>query len=411
MRNFKLQTSKSIPRGGTNFKLRSLETKLGECVLEFEVSLKFGVWSLKFSALILLLGSLAEVSVLAVEYPAPSEGDFVIRDFHFQSGETLPELRMHYRTLGTLQSDAKGVARDAVLVLHGTTGSSGQFVRPEFAGELFGKGQLLDAAEHFIVIPDNLGHGKSSKPSDGLHARFPRYGYRDMVEAQKRLLVEGLKVDHLRLTIGTSMGGMHTWLWGELHPDFADALMPLASLPTQISGRNRVWRRLIIDAIRGDPEWHDGNYTSPPHGLRIALEMGWLMSNNPLQRFKEAPTLAQADETLDHYADAKIKETDANDYLYAFEASRDYDPGPGLEKITAPLLAINFADDLINPPELGVLEKEIKRVRHGKAIVMPMTEQTRGHGTHTLAAVWTNHLAKFLRETESNHPKISAGQR
>jgi homoserine O-acetyltransferase len=207
------------------------------------------------------------------------------------------------------------------------------------------------------------------------------------------------------------MGGMHTWLWGELHPEFMDGLMPLASLPTQISGRNRAWRRLIIDAIRTDPEWENGDYKSQPRGLRIALEMGWLMSNNPLQRFKEAPTLAQADETLNRYVGSRMKDTDANDFLYAFEASRDYDPGPGLEKIEAPLLAINFADDLINPPELGVLENEIKRVRHGRAMVIPMSERTRGHGTHTLAAVWKDELAKFLNETESVHPKISARQR
>jgi homoserine O-acetyltransferase len=204
---------------------------------------------------------------------------------------------------------------------------------------------------------------------------------------------------------------MHTWLWGELHPKFMDALMPLASLPTQISGRNRAWRRLIIDAIRTDPDWQDGNYNSQPRGLRIALEMGWLMSNNPLQRFKEAPTLAKADEILDRYVDSRMKDTDANDYLYAFEASHDYDPGPGLEKIEAPLLAINFADDLINPPEQKVLEREIKRVKHGRAIVMPLSERTRGHGTHTLAAVWKDQLARFLKRTEGSHPRIRDGQR
>jgi homoserine O-acetyltransferase len=347
----------------------------------------------------------------AGEYPEPTQQDFVIHDFHFQSGEDLPELHMHYRTLGTPQPNQQGIATNAILILHGTTGSSGQFIRPEFAGELFSKGQLLDAARYYIVVPDNLGHGKSSKPSDGLHAKFPPYGYRDMIEAQRRLLTEGLKVNHLSLIIGTSMGGMHTWLWGELHPGFMDALMPLASLPTQISGRNRAWRRLIIDAIRSDPEWQDGNYKTQPRGLRIALEMGWLMSNNPLQRFKEAPTLAQADETLNRYVELRMKDTDANDYLYAFEASRDYDPGPGLERVEAPLLAINFADDLINPPELGVLESEIKRVKHGRAIVIPMSERTRGHGTHTLAAVWKDQLANFLEETESNHPKIRERQR
>jgi homoserine O-acetyltransferase len=308
---------------------------------------------------------------------------------------------MHCRTLGQPVRDERGIVRNAVLILHGTTGSGAQFIRSEFAGELFGKGQLLDAARYFIVIPDNLGHGKSSKPSDGLRARFPKYGYRDMIEAQRRLLTEGLGVNHLRLVIGTSMGGMHTWLWGELHPDFMDALMPLASLPTQISGRNRVWRRLIIDAIRTDPEWQDGNYQKQPRGMRTALEMSWLMGNNPVQRFKEAPTLAKADEVLEKYIAERLPRTDANDYLYAFEASHDYDPGSGLEKIKAPLLAINFADDLINPPEMGILEREIKRVKRGKAIVIPLSDETRGHGTHTLAPVWKNYLAKFLRQTET----------
>ncbi|HEU0040519.1 MAG TPA: alpha/beta fold hydrolase [Verrucomicrobiae bacterium] len=349
-----------------------------------------------------LAALLASATALhAADYPAPVEGDYIVRDFRFVSGETLPEVRMHYRTLGKPVRDKNGIVRNAVLILHGTTGSSAQFLRPEFAGELFGKGQLLDATRYFIVIPDNLGHGQSTKPSDGLRAKFPRYGYRDMIEAQRRLLTEGLGVNHLRLIIGTSMGGMHTWLWGEMHPDFMDALMPLASLPAQISGRNRVWRRLIIDAIRTDPEWREGNYQTPPRGMRTALEMSWLMGNNPVQRLKEAPTLAKADDVLERYLAERLPKADANDYLYAFEASHDYDPGPGLEKIKAPLLAINFADDLINPPELGVLEREIKRVKRGKAILIPLSEQTRGHGTHTLAPVWKKHLAKFLKQTET----------
>ena len=348
------------------------------------------------------LALLASTAFLrAADYPPPSEGDHIVRDFRFSSGEILPEVRMHYRTWGKPVRDKDGIARNAVLILHGTTGSGAQFLRPEFAGELFGKGQLLDTERYFIVIPDNLGHGQSSKPSDGLRAKFPRYGYRDMIEAQRRLLTEGLGVNHLRLIIGTSMGGMHTWLWGEMHPDFMDALMPLASLPTQISGRNRVWRRLIIDAIRTDPEWRGGDYKTQPRGMRTALEMSWLMSNNPVQRLKEAPTLARADEVLERYIAERWPKVDANDYLYAFEASHDYDPGPGLEKIKAPLLAINFADDLINPPELGVLEREIKRVKRGKAILVPLNEQTRGHGTHTLAPVWKKHLAKFLKQTET----------
>jgi len=347
----------------------------------------------------------------AADYPAAVEGDYVIRDFGFQSGETIPEVRMHYRTLGTPRRDEQGIVRNAVLILHGTTGSSAQFLRAEFAGELFGEGQLLDTSRYFIVIPDNLGHGQSTKPSDGLRAKFPRYGYRDMIEAQRRLLVDGLGVNHLRLIIGTSMGGMHTWLWGEIHPDFVDALLPLASLPTQISGRNRVWRRLIIDAIRTDPDWLDGNYVMQPRGTRLALEMSWLMSNNPIQRLKEAPTLAASDEVLEKYLADRLPKVDANDYLYAFEASHDYDPGPGLEKITAPLLAINFADDLINPPELGVLEREIKRVKRGKAILVPLHNDTRGHGTHTLAPVWEKHLAKFLKQTETRANLLRANQR
>jgi len=334
----------------------------------------------------------------AAEYPAPVEGNYVIRDFHFQSGEALPELRLHYRTLGSPQRDKNGVVRNAILILHGTTGTSTQFMRAEFAGELFGKGQLLDATRYFIVIPDNIGHGQSSKPSDGLRAKFPKYGYRDMIAAQYQLLTDGLGVNHLRLAFGTSMGGMHTWLWGETYPEFMDALMPLASLPTQISGRNRVWRRVIIDAIRTDPEWQGGNYQTQPRGMRLALEMSYFMANNPVQRLKEAPTLATVDAALDQYVNTRFAQTDANDYLYAFEASHDYDPGPGLEKIKAPLLAINFADDLINPPELRVLETEIKRVKRGKAIVIPLGEQTRGHGTHTLAPVWKKHLAKFLKQ-------------
>ncbi|MGA8004924.1 MAG: alpha/beta fold hydrolase, partial [Burkholderiales bacterium] len=227
----------------------------------------------------------------AADYPVPVAGDFVLRDFHFHGGESLPELRMHYVTLGTPWRDASGVVRNAVLILHGTTGSSAQFLQPIFAGELFGAGQPLDATRYYLVIPDNLGHGRSSKPSDGLRARFPEYGYIDMVEAQYRLLTEGLHVNHLRLVMGTSMGGMHTWLWGEIHPEFMDALMPLASLPTQISGRNRVWRRVIIDAIRDCPDWENGDYRAQPAGLRVAAEMLYLVSSNSVLRMREAPTL------------------------------------------------------------------------------------------------------------------------
>ncbi|OLD70091.1 MAG: hypothetical protein AUG90_02320 [Verrucomicrobia bacterium 13_1_20CM_4_55_9] len=313
---------------------------------------------MRFVASLLLI--LASSSALAADYPPPTEGDYTVRDFKFASGENLPELRIHYRTLGKIDKDDQGKTRNAILIMHGTTGSGAQFIRPEFAGELFGKDQPLDATKFFIVLPDGIGHGKSSKPSDALHAKFPRYGYVDMVEAQYRLLTDGLGVNHARLVMGTSMGGMHSWLWGESHPNFMDALMPLASLPTQISGRNRAWRRMIIDAI---------------------------------------PTLAKTDEVLDKFVDQIVKADDANDVLYALEASRDYDPGPNLEKIRAPLLAINSADDLINPPELGILEREIKRVPHGRAMVLPLSDKTRGHGSHTIAALWRDQLSILLKDS------------
>jgi homoserine O-acetyltransferase len=336
----------------------------------------------------------------AADYPPPAEADYAIHGFKFASGEILPELKIHYRTLGKIDQDAQGKVTNAVLITHGTTGSGAQFIRPEFAGELFGKDQPLDATKYFIVLPDGIGHGKSSKPSDGIHAKFPRYGYIDMIQAQYRLLTDGLGVNHARLVMGTSMGGMHTWLWGEQHPDFMDALMPLASLPTQISGRNRAWRRMLIDAIRNDPAWNGGDYKAQPPSLRTAAEMLWLMSSNPMLRQKEAPTLAKTDEVLDKFVEQIVKADDANDVLYAIEASRNYDPGPSLEKIRAPLLAINSADDLINPPELGILEREIKRVPHGRAIVIPLSDKTRGHGSHTIASLWKDELVKLLKETE-----------
>jgi homoserine O-acetyltransferase len=292
------------------------------------------------------------------------------------------------------------VVRNAVLIMHGTTGSGGQFMRKEFAGELFGKGQLLDADKYFLILPDGIGHGKSSKPSDGLHAKFPKYGYPDMIEADYKLLTDGLKVNHLRLVTGTSMGGMHTWLWGETYPDFMDALLPLACLPTQISGRNRVWRRMIIDAIRLDPDWKDGEYKTQPKGLRVAEEVLFFMGSNPRKRYEAMPTLAKSDQVLDRYVDNAMKTADANDIMYALQASHDYDPGPKLEAIKAPLVAVNFADDLINPPDLGILEHEITRVKGGRAVLVPESAATAGHGTHTLAAVWKDELEALLKATE-----------
>jgi len=350
----------------------------------------------KVVAGVFLALTVAAVAAAQAQYPAPIEGDFVISNFRFTSGETLAQLRLHYRTVGKPERDARGIVRNAVLVMHGTGGTGTQFIRPEFAGELFRAGGVLDASRYFIIIPDGIGHGGSSRPSDGLRARFPHYGYVDMVEALYRLLTEGLGVNHLRLVMGTSMGGMQTWLWGERHPDFMDALMPLASLPTQISGRNRVWRRIVIDAIRNDPEWKNGNYSKQPPSLRTAEEMLYLVGSNPVLRQQAMPTLAKADAALDAAIAGPMKTDDANDILYQIEASHDYDPGPDLGKIRALLFAVNSADDLVNPPELGVLEREIKRVPKGRAVVVPMSTETRGHGTHTIAAVWKNYLEELL---------------
>jgi homoserine O-acetyltransferase len=335
----------------------------------------------------------------ATTYPAPVEGDYVIQNFTFTSSETLPELKIHYRTLGKPVKDSHGMVRNTVLIGHGTGGTGAAFLKEEFAGELFGPGQPLDATKYYIVMPDGIGHGKSSKPSDGLRAHFPHYGYTDMVTANFRLLTEGLGVNHARLVMGTSMGGMQAWVWGEQHPDFMDALMPLASLPTQISGRNRAWRYTIINAIRNDPDYHGGDYQKQPEALKTAEAMVWLVSSNPIVRQREAPTLAKADQVIDAYVADKIKTADANDLLYEIDASYDYDPGPGLEKICAPLLAINSADDLINPPELGILEREIKRVPHGRAMVIPLSDKTNGHQTHSLPATWKGDLETLLRQS------------
>jgi homoserine O-acetyltransferase len=335
----------------------------------------------------------ARAQVVPVE-PAPDEA--ILRDFRFSSGETLPELKIRYVTIGRRLDDGRGKTANAVLVLHGTGGSSAQFLGPEFAGVLFGPGQPLDASRFYVVIPDGIGHGGSSKPSDGLRARFPRYTYGDMVRAQYRLLTESLGVTHLRLVIGTSMGGMHAWVWGETHPGFMDALMPLACLPAPIAGRNRMWRKMAMDLIRGDPGWNGGNYALQPRGLRGALSLLLAVSGSPLQWMQDAPDRAAADAAVDRWMNARLAKTDANDLLWALDASRDYDPWPDLEKITAPLLALNFGDDAINPPELGILEKGVARVKLGQAVVFPVSEKTRGHQTHTLADLWKTYLVELL---------------
>jgi homoserine O-acetyltransferase len=341
---------------------------------------------------------------LAATYPAPVEADQVIRNFRFASGEMLPELRLHYRTIGTPRRNAAGVVVNAVLLLHGTSGTSANFLDPAFAGQLFERGQPLDGNTHFLILPDAIGSGGSSKPSDGLRAAFPHYAYQDMIAAQHTLLTEKLGVTHLRLVMGTSMGGMHSWVWAEKYPDFIDGAVPLASVPTQIAGRNRMIRRMAMDDIRTDPEWKKGEYTSPPSGLRAALQLLYIMSSAPLVQHHDAPTRDSADAVITRFLDGRMKNTDANDFLYAFDASRDYDPEPLLARITAPLLAINSADDQVNPPELGIIERLITRVPHGRFVMLPITADTRGHGTHTVAKIWKAPFEQFLRSLPALPP-------
>lgn len=350
--------------------------------------------------LLLVLILTAGLAAAQQSYPEPKPGDFVVKDFQFKSGEKMAEVRLHYYTLGSPQKDSSGKVRNAVLILHGTGGSGRQFLTPNYGGVLFGPGQLLDATKYFIILPDNIGHGQSSKPSDGLHMRFPHYEYDDMIELQYRLLTQGLGVNHLRLVTGTSMGGMHTWLWGEQHPDFMDALMPLASQPIEIAGRNRMMRRMIMESIRTDPEWNNGEYKQQPHGLQCSLDVLLLMGSSPLQMQKNQPTRQAADEFLDRYVERGMRNTDANDMLYYFDSSRNYNPEPQLEKITAPLTAVNSADDMINPPELKVIDRDILRVKAGKYVLLPITDQTRGHGTHSLPAIWQGYMKELLERAQ-----------
>ena len=339
------------------------------------------------------------VTCPAQETPGVAQGDYVAHDFHFRSGEQLADLKLHYRTLGAPHRDAQGRVDNAVLILHGTGGTGAQFLAPYFSGVLFGPGQLLDATKDYIILPDDIGHGASSKPSDGMHAHFPHYDYDDMVAAEHLLLTEGLHVNHLRLVMGTSMGCMHSWVWGETYPGFADALMPLACLPVQIAGRNRMMRKMAMDAITDDPAWSHGDYTAQPPGLRTSIEMLLIMGSSPLQMQEQYPTQEQADAYLKSFLESHSKTTDANDFLYQFNSSRNYDPSANLEKIQVPVMAVNSADDFINPPELDIMPKMIKRVPKGKFVLLPITEETRGHGTHTRAAIWQQYLAELLQES------------
>jgi homoserine O-acetyltransferase len=351
-----------------------------------------------FTALALSGNSLAAAQG---RYPT-SEGDYIVQNFQFRSGEVLAQLRLHYITLGTPQRDASGHVVNAVLILHGTGGSGQQFLRPQFADVLFAPGGLLDPAKYFIILPDDIGHGKSSKPSDGLRTHFPHYDYDDMVQAEHMLVHDGLKVDHLRLVMGTSMGCMHSFMWGETYPAEMDALMPLACLPMQIVGRNRIWRKMAIEGITSDPAWQNGDYkTEPQMGLRVAIDTLIIAGSAPLQMQKTYPTRDSADKYLDDYTAKELATLDANDFLYQVDSSRDYDPSGALEKINAHVIWINSADDFINPPELGVAQEVVKKIRHGQFVLIPASLATHGHGTHTWAAVWKTYLAELLRETDT----------
>jgi homoserine O-acetyltransferase/O-succinyltransferase len=329
----------------------------------------------------------------------PDEGDFFISNFRFSDGEQFAQLKLHYTTFGKPQRDRGGHVTNAVLILHGTGGTGKQFLAPQFRDVLFHEGQLLDTSKYYVILPDDIGHGRSSKPSDGLHARFPHYGYTDMVTAEYRLVTEGLHVDHLRLVMGTSMGCMHTWLWGERYSDSMDALMPLACQVGPVSGRNRIWRDMLMDSIRNDPQWRNGEYKEQPPGLTGAIYMLIIAGSVPLQMQKTAPSAELADQYLAQQVAQRRKTTDANDLLYAVASSRDYDPSKDLEKIKAPAMYINSADDFINPPELDMAQQEIKRVKRGKFVLIPISDETRGHGTHTVAKLWKQYLEELLKES------------
>lgn len=334
--------------------------------------------------------TLASLAARAADYPAPKEADWTIRDFKFHTGETVPELRIHYATVGEPSGQP-------VLMLHGTTGSGRGMLTPAFAGELFGRGQPLDAAKYFIILPDAIGHGKTTKPSDGMKAKFPKYNYDDMVEAQYRLVKDGLGIKHLRLVMGNSMGGMHTWIWGVKYPAYMDALVPMASQPSQMAARNWMLRRILIESIRNDPDYKNGEYTKQPAALKTAnIFFGIATAGGTLAYQALAPTHAQSEKMVADRLAAPAP-PDANDYIYQWESSADYNPAPMLEKIEASLLAINAADDERNPPETGIMERDVRRVKNGRLYLIPASAETRGHGTTGSARFFTNQLAEFLQ--------------
>ena len=345
-----------------------------------------------------LLAALALQSAAVPPKTWPThEGDFVIKDFGFRDGEKLPELRLHYTTLGTPHRNAGGKIDNAVMVLHGTGGDGKQFLRPQFADELYGPGQPLDIRKYWIILPDNIGHGKSSKPSDGLRVHFPKYDYGDMVEAQHRLLTEGLGIHHMRLIMGTSMGCMHSFMWGEMYPSFARALMPLACEPIEIAGLNRMWRQLVIDGIEKDPAWQGGNYTKEPEqGLRTAESILFIAGGAPINLQKNYPTREAAKAYVEQRVESGMADLDANDMIYQFDSSRNYNPWPNLEKISAPLNWVNSADDFINPRNLDVPQRAVKRMKNARFRLLPESSDTHGHGTHTWASFWKKDLSELL---------------
>jgi homoserine O-acetyltransferase len=360
-------------------------------------------------ATLFLLGAAAAAQQSAPPVSAPAskwpavDGIVMLPDFRFGTGETLPQLKLHYLTLGTPHGNAAGHVDNAVLLLHGTGGNAHSLLNPVFSDVLFGPGQPLDIAKYFIILPDDIGHGESSKPSDGLHARFPQYDYDDMVRSQ-RMMLDKMKIDHLRLILGTSMGCMQSFVWGETYPGFADALAPFACLPIQLAGRNRMMRYMAIQAIKQDPAWMGGEYkTEPEQGLRTANEIIMVMGSSALQMQKQAPTRQAAEQYVDRTLANAMAHSDANDMIFYLNASRNYDPSPHLDRITVPVEWINSADDFINPPELGIAEKMVKQMPNARFVLIPISEATRGHGTHTVASVWKDYLIELLKESE---PKL-----
>jgi homoserine O-acetyltransferase len=358
----------------------------------------------------LIFASLSGIAGADTAWPT-QDGTFTIANFRFGSGEILPQLRLHYLTLGSPHTDAQGHTDNAVLLLHGTGGDAHSLLNPLFSEVLFGPGQPLDIRKYFIILPDDIGHGSSSKPSDGLHAHFPHYDYDDMVRSQHTMLIEGLKVDHLRLILGTSMGCMQSFVWGETYVGFADALAPFACLPTALAGRNRMMRYMAVRAIEQDPQWRSGEYqTQPIQGLTTANELLMIMGSSPLQMQKHYPTRAAAEAYVEDYLKRTLAQTDANDLIYYVQASRNYDPSANLERITVPVLYLNSADDFINPPELGIAQTMASRMPHCRFILVPISDATRGHGTHTVAAVWKDYLVGLLAESGRDTPGMPPGQ-